>query len=88
MHLIDARDGLVLGVCNGFQALIKLGLVPYGRIVEPSAELPTLTFNMIGRHHRARTHACHLRPLAVADACGRGQYLFDAGFAWRRTLSV
>ena len=50
MRLIDARDGLVLGVCNGFQALIKLGLVPYGRIVEPSAELPTLTFNAIGRH--------------------------------------
>ncbi len=50
MRLIDARDGLVLGVCNGFQALIKLGLVPYGRIVEPSAELPTLSFNVIGRH--------------------------------------
>ena len=50
MRLIDARDGLVLGVCNGFQALIKLGLVPYGRIVEPSAAMPTLTFNEIGRH--------------------------------------
>lgn len=50
MRLIDERDGLVLGVCNGFQALIKLGLVPYGRIVEPSAELPTLSFNVIGRH--------------------------------------
>ncbi|HWQ97400.1 MAG TPA: phosphoribosylformylglycinamidine synthase [Clostridia bacterium] len=50
MRLIDARDGLVLGICNGFQALIKLGLVPYGRIMEPSAELPTLTFNRIGRH--------------------------------------
>ena len=44
------RDGLVLGVCNGFQALIKLGLVPYGRIVEPAQDLPTLTFNAIGRH--------------------------------------
>lgn len=50
MRLIDARDGLVLGVCNGFQALIKLGLVPYGRIVAPAPELPTLTFNRIGRH--------------------------------------
>ncbi|MEN6634254.1 MAG: phosphoribosylformylglycinamidine synthase, partial [Clostridiaceae bacterium] len=50
MRLIDDRDGLVLGVCNGFQALIKLGLVPYGRIVEPAQELPTLTFNTIGRH--------------------------------------
>ena len=50
MRLIDERDGLVLGICNGFQALIKLGLVPYGRIVEPSAAMPTLTFNAIGRH--------------------------------------
>ena len=50
MQLIDERDGLVLGVCNGFQALIKLGLVPYGRIVAPAQELPTLTFNTIGRH--------------------------------------
>ena len=50
MRLIDARDGLVLGICNGFQALIKLGLVPYGKIMEPSADLPTLTFNQIGRH--------------------------------------
>ncbi|NCB05735.1 MAG: phosphoribosylformylglycinamidine synthase, partial [Clostridia bacterium] len=57
MRLIDKRDGLVLGVCNGFQALIKLGLVPYGRIVEPSAAMPTLTFNEIGRHqsHLVRT---------------------------------
>jgi phosphoribosylformylglycinamidine synthase len=50
MRLIDARDGLVLGVCNGFQALIKLGLVPYGKIVAPAQDLPTLTFNEIGRH--------------------------------------
>ena len=38
------------GICNGFQALIKLGLVPYGEIIEPSADTPTLTFNTIGRH--------------------------------------
>ena len=50
MRLIDARDGLVLGICNGFQALIKLGLVPYGRIMEPARDMPTLTFNRIGRH--------------------------------------
>ena len=50
MRLIDARDGLILGVCNGFQALIKLGLVPYGRIIEPTPDMPTLTFNEIGRH--------------------------------------
>ncbi len=48
--LLDNRDGLMLGICNGFQALIKLGLVPYGRITEPSADAPTLTYNTIGRH--------------------------------------
>ena len=40
----------MLGICNGFQALIKLGLVPYGKITEPSPQAPTLTFNTIGRH--------------------------------------
>jgi phosphoribosylformylglycinamidine synthase len=49
-RLIDERDGLALGICNGFQALIKLGLLPYGRIAPPSAASPTLTFNAIGRH--------------------------------------
>ncbi len=49
-RLLEERDGLILGVCNGFQALIKLGLVPFGRILEPARELPTLTFNVIGRH--------------------------------------
>ncbi len=48
--LLDNRDGLMLGICNGFQALIKLGLVPYGRITEPSSAAPTLTYNTIGRH--------------------------------------
>ena len=50
MRLIDVRDGLVCGICNGFQALIKLGLVPYGRFMKPSADAPTLTYNTIGRH--------------------------------------
>jgi phosphoribosylformylglycinamidine synthase len=49
-RLLDERSGLILGVCNGFQALIKLGLVPYGRITEPSADNPTITYNLIGRH--------------------------------------
>ena len=48
--LLDNRDGLVLGICNGFQALIKLGLVPYGRICEQKEDSPTLTTNSIGRH--------------------------------------
>ncbi len=48
--LLDNRDGLMLGICNGFQALIKLGLVPFGKIVDTNDQCPTLTFNEIGRH--------------------------------------
>lgn len=48
--LLNCRDGLMLGICNGFQALIKLGLVPYGEIREIKEDDPTLTFNTIGRH--------------------------------------
>ncbi|MBR1685577.1 MAG: phosphoribosylformylglycinamidine synthase [Clostridia bacterium] len=48
--LLYERDGLALGICNGFQALIKLGLVPYGHITEPDEHAPTLTFNTISRH--------------------------------------
>ena len=50
MNLIKNRDGLVLGICNGFQALIKVGLVPYGEIRTVTEDMPTLTFNTIGRH--------------------------------------
>ena len=49
-ELLEYRDGLILGICNGFQALIKLGLVPYGRIMDVDVSCPTLTFNTIGRH--------------------------------------
>ena len=49
-RLLDQRDGLILGICNGFQALIKLGLVPEGHIVGQNETSPTLTFNTIGRH--------------------------------------
>ncbi|MER2152024.1 MAG: phosphoribosylformylglycinamidine synthase subunit PurQ, partial [Candidatus Limivicinus sp.] len=49
-ELLEQRDGLMCGICNGFQALIKLGLVPYGRIIETDESCPTLTFNSIGRH--------------------------------------
>ena len=48
--LINNRDGLMLGICNGFQALIKLGLVPFGDIIPADENSPTLTFNTIGRH--------------------------------------
>ncbi len=50
MKLVNERDGLALGICTGFQALIKLGLVPYGEICGQKADSPTLTFNTIGRH--------------------------------------
>ena len=48
--LLNERDGLVLGICNGFQTLVKLGLVPYGEITGQTADSPTLTYNTIGRH--------------------------------------
>ncbi len=48
--LLENRDGLMLGICNGFQALIKLGLLPYGKIIDTDESCPTLTFNTISRH--------------------------------------
>ena len=58
--MLEQRDGLMLGICNGFQALIKLGLVPYGRIIDTDADCPTLTYNVIGRHQSklVRTRVC------------------------------
>ena len=49
-ELLEKRDGLMCGICNGFQALIKLGLVPYGRIIDADETCPTITFNTIARH--------------------------------------
>lgn len=49
-NLLENRDGLILGICNGFQALIKMGLLPYGEVKDLTADSPTLTFNNIGRH--------------------------------------
>ena len=58
--LLEQRDGLMLGICNGFQALIKLGLVPFGKIIDTDANCPTLTYNIIGRHQSklVRTRVC------------------------------
>ena len=50
MKLLDERDGLMCGICNGFQAPIKLGLVPYGKIIDTDENCPTLTYNTISRH--------------------------------------
>ena len=71
--LLKNRDGLMLGICNGFQALIKLGLVPFGDIVPMTAECPTLTFNTIGRHQSrlVRTRvASDLSPWLAKTAVG------------------
>ena len=59
-RLLENRDGLMLGICNGFQALIKLGLVPYGKIIDTDADCPTLTYNVISRHQSklVRTRVC------------------------------
>ncbi len=59
-ELLDARDGLMCGICNGFQALIKLGLVPFGKIIDTDENCPTLTFNTISRHQSklVRTRVC------------------------------
>ena len=59
-ELLERRDGLMLGICNGFQALVKLGLVPYGKIIDTDENCPTLTFNRIGRHQSGlvRTRVC------------------------------
>jgi len=56
MRLLKERDGLMLGICNGFQALVKLGLVPYGEIRQQTEDSPTLTFNTIGRHQSMMAH--------------------------------
>ncbi len=50
MDLLKNRDGLIIGICNGFQALVKLGLVPFGEITDMEADFPTLSYNKIGRH--------------------------------------
>ena len=64
-RLLENRDGLMCGICNGFQALVKLGLVPYGKIIDTDESCPTLTFNIIGRHQSriVRTRvACNNSP--------------------------
>ena len=55
-ELLEDRDGLMCGICNGFQALIKLGLVPYGKIIDTDETCPTLTFNNISRHQSRIVH--------------------------------
>ncbi|MBQ8092154.1 MAG: phosphoribosylformylglycinamidine synthase, partial [Clostridia bacterium] len=88
--LLEQRDGLICGICNGFQALIKLGLVPYGKIIDTDANCPTLTFNTIGRHQSRIVHtriASNMSPwlrltqvgdiYTVPISHGEGRFLAD-----------
>jgi phosphoribosylformylglycinamidine synthase len=72
-EFLEKRDGLMLGICNGFQALIKTGLVPYGRIVAPANSMPTLTYNAIGRHVSRMVHTRvmpHISPWLSLESPG------------------
>ena len=68
-RLLDERDGLMAGICNGFQALIKLGLVPYGKIIDTDENCPTLTYNTIARHQSriVRTRICSVKSPWLAE---------------------
>lgn len=89
-ELLKQRDGLMLGICNGFQALVKLGLVPYGEIVDLTENSPTLTFNSIGRHQSMmvntricsnkspwlmHTHVGDVHSIAISH--GEGRFVAD-----------
>ncbi len=89
-ELLQNRDGLMLGICNGFQALIKLGLVPYGEIRELKPTDPTLTFNTVGRHisHMAYTRVTSVKSpwfagvnagdvFAIPVSHGEGRFMAD-----------
>ena len=89
-ELLERRDGLMGGICNGFQALIKLGLVPYGKIIDTDESCPTLTYNVIGRHQSklVRTAVCSvkspwMKKTAVGEiytapvSHGEGRFLAD-----------
>ncbi|MBR4384521.1 MAG: phosphoribosylformylglycinamidine synthase subunit PurQ, partial [Selenomonadaceae bacterium] len=98
MKLLRERDGLILGICNGFQALIKLGLLPYGEIRELEENSPTLTHNSLGRHvsQYVRTRiASNLSPWLAKNSVGdvhaipvsHGEGRFVASDAWLKKLS-
>ncbi|MDL2219615.1 phosphoribosylformylglycinamidine synthase [Ruminococcaceae bacterium OttesenSCG-928-O06] len=97
-RLLQMRDGLMLGICNGFQALIKLGLLPHGKITDITPDSPTLTFNTIGRHQSmlVRTRiASNLSPWLAKEEVGaihtiaisHGEGRFVAGEDQLRTLA-
>lgn len=89
-ELLEKRDGLMCGICNGFQALVKLGLVPFGKITEPNEAYPTLTYNTISRHQSriVRTRICSNKSpwlslvnvgdiISVPISHGEGRFICD-----------
>ncbi len=89
MDLLKNRDGLMLGICNGFQALIKLGLVPFGEIIDTDDACPTLTFNTISRHQsrlvRTRIASNKSPWLAGTEV---GDVYYGSHFPWRGPVPV
>ncbi len=92
MELLEKRDGLMAGICNGFQALIKLGLVPFGQILDTDSSFPTLTYNKISRHQSklvrtrvASNNSPWLSSVKVGDiytvpiSHGEGRFIADQG---------
>lgn len=99
MKLLSERDGLILGICNGFQALIKLGLLPYGEIRDLEEDSPTLTHNSLGRHVSQYVFTritSNLSPWLAKNAVGdvhsipvsHGEGRFVASDAWLKKLSA
>ncbi len=97
-ELLKQRDGLMLGICNGFQALVKLGLVPYGEICELKEDSPTLTYNAIGRHVSqmvyTRVASCKSPWLSLSNVgdihavpVSHGEGRFVANAEWVKKLS-
>ena len=97
-ELLEQRDGLMLGICNGFQALIKLGLLPYGKICDLESDSPTLTYNSIGRHVSQMVYtrvASNLSPWLSMSEIGdihtipvsHGEGRFVASEEWVRRLA-
>ncbi len=96
-RLLDERDGLALGICNGFQALIKLGLLPHGKITQQQPDSPTLTYNTIGRHISKMVYTkvvSNKSPWLAQAKCGHiytnpashGEGRFVAGKEWLNRL--
>ena len=85
-HLYE-NDGLMLGICNGFQALVKTGLLPYGKIIDMNDTMPTLTFNQIARHQSCMVQTkvtSKMSPWFSKVEVRRCVY--DSSFAWRRKI--